>query len=38
LVGVVFNETSAFDRLDYGDQVVTVPKDGTDTFGSQRKK
>jgi protein-tyrosine kinase len=37
LIGVVLNETSEFDQVDYEDQYYTVPKDGTDTFGPQRK-
>jgi capsular exopolysaccharide synthesis family protein len=38
LIGVVLNETSEFDHVDYEDQYYTLPKDGTDTSGSQRKK
>lgn len=38
LVGIVLNETSEFDQVDYKDQYHTLPKDGTQTSGSQRKK
>ncbi|HEY2119080.1 MAG TPA: CpsD/CapB family tyrosine-protein kinase [Candidatus Acidoferrum sp.] len=38
LIGVVLNETSEFDQVDYEDQYRTLPKDGADTFGSQRNK
>ncbi len=38
LVGIVLNETSEFDQVYYKDQYHTVPKDGTQASGSQRKK
>jgi capsular exopolysaccharide synthesis family protein len=38
LVGVVLNETSEFDQLDYKDHYQALPKDGTHASGSQKKK
>ena len=38
LIGVVLNETSEFDHVDYKDKYHTVPKGGIDTFGLQEKK
>ena len=37
-VGIVLNETSEFDQVDYKDQYHTVPKDGTHASGSQKIK